>query len=475
MVLTGSLVVVSLGATALTDTQGQSALERAESAMTLFKSRASTVALGDSPSQRVAFGRDEGQFTSTNESGWLRVTHRNNTGTGDNETVLNRSLGAVVYANGDTKLAYQAGGVWRSDDDGRSRMVSPPEFHYRGATLTVPLIRVTNTDGGAGGATARITSAGPTRRVFPNATTGYENPVTNGTVTATIESRYYRGWADYLRQRTDGNVTVDPDRERVQVELVSSGFGVGAFEMPQEGNSLDVRGFGENHPIDTYELTLAADSGGAGDGSGNAFNNMHWSFFADEGSEQFEIHFYSDGGCSGGTYSSDLDVSIYYHDDSEMGGAESEEWQNGSVDVGGNDDFAVDCDAEELTVDLLSDTRLTYGDINLTGSDNKWQFGAEIRDENVLSPTATFGAHDADADRGNYTVGESQTLGFLTNHYLERLGPDFSLEVTDGPGGSSRVDETASTGTLTYDTSGDSGRYLTYLHVTDNRIRVTFD
>jgi hypothetical protein len=480
MVISGTALVVTLGATALTDTQSTSELERGENSMTLFNTRTSMVALGNSPSQSVSFGRDSGTLDSRSDAGWLRVTH-NEFQPGTNETIFNNSLGAVVYTNGATEIAYQGGGVWRQDDAGETLMVSPPEFHYRGATLTLPIVRVASDAGDTGGATATITRTDPTRRVFPNETAstggdevgdpynvtdaGYENPVTNGTVTVTVRSRYYQGWADYFRQRTDGAVTVSPDKSRVSVSLQSLSGSVGEFEMPSVGNSLSIRGLGDDHPLNAYELTLASD--------GN-FNNMHWSMYADNGNEQFELHFFSEGKCNGGSYQSnkDFDVSIYYYN-SSGGETIHEEWQNTSVDIANNDDFDVDCSAGEIRADLMGNTTMAMGDIALTGSDNKWEYGPEISSRDVPGETNSFTFHDG-ADEGNYTSGEGEALGFLVNHYFELLGPGFDLTVTDGPGGSSRVDEGASSGELDFETA-DGAEYITFLHITENEVNVTFD
>lgn len=482
MVISGTAIVVTLGATALTDTQTTSELNRGENSMTLFNTRTSMVALGNSPRQSVSFGRDSGTLDSRSDAGWLRVTH-NEFQPGTNETIFNNSLGAVVYTNDNTEIAYQGGGVWRKGDAGDARMVSPPEFHYRGATLTLPIVRIGSDSRDSGGTTARITKTEPTRRVFPNETaptggdeigapydvtdTRYENPVSNGTVNVTVQSRYYQGWADYFRQRTEGDVTEFPAANRVRVVLRSLSGSVGEFEMPSVGNSIPVRGLGSDHPLDTYELTLAAD--------GN-FNNMHWSMYADNGNEQFEIHFYSEGKCNGGSYQSnkDFDVSIYYYDSS---GSETvhEEWQNTSVDILDNDDFDVDCSAGEINADLMGNTTMSMGDISLTGSDNKWEYGPEISSRSVGSETTSFTVHDnGTIDMGNYSSGESEELGFIVNHYFDLLGPQFDLTVTDGPGGSSRVDEGASSGELDFDTA-DGTKYITFLHITENEVNVTFE
>lgn len=495
MVLTGTAVVITLGETALSDTQTTSELERAENSMTLFNTRTAMVALGNSPSQTVSFGQDSGDIESIDDSGWLRVTHNNYNSSNDDEVIFNRSLGSVVYTNNDVQIAYQGGGVWRKSGIGAAIMISPPEFHYRGATLTLPVVRVRNSASTGAGTTATIDRSSETKRVYPNETgetpgtnevgapyngtdDPYTNPVVNGTVDVTVQSEYYQGWASYFRQRTDGNVTVDDSQNRVSVELTTLSGSVGDFEMPAEGNGLGVNGIGDDHPVNEYTLNLSADN------SGKNFNNMHWAFYADNGNEQLEFHFYSDGKCKGGSpqnFNGDIDMSIYYYNTS---GSETihEEWQNVSVNANDtndgsidNTDFNVNCDNYMLNVSLMSDTELEYNDIQLTGSNNKWYYGPDIDSLDVDNETNSFTTHDnGTVDMGNYTTGETEELGFLVNHYLQLLGPNFNLQVTDGPGGSSRIDESGSTGNLDFDTASGA-EYITYLHITENNVEVTFD
>ena len=477
MVLAGTAVVVALGSAALGDVERQSELERAEHSMTLFNSRAAMVGLGDSPSQQVSFGDDSGSFAIEEDDSWLRITHSNYTGNGDDEVVYNNTLGTVMYRNDGTRIAYQGGGVWRKDREGDAMMISPPEFHYRAATLTLPIVRIANGDDADDGSTIQINRASETRRVFPNATsvtgsnvgapynvTGadYHNPVANGTVNITIKSEYFHGWAQYFRSNTEGQVTTFPDKNRVRVTLVSLAGSIGDFQMPSEGNSLEIRGMGDDHPIDTYEITLKPDP---------HYQNMHWSFYAEEGNEQFELHFYSTGQCTGSNYNGDIDMSVYYYNSS--GGATiHEEWQNQSVKVNENPDFTLDCDTGELTVDLMSSTPMAYGDISLTGSNNKWLFGPEIDSRSIVGDSTSFDIHGPDS--GQYEIGDEANLGFVVNHYFQLLGPQYDLTITDGPGGSSRVDESESSGRLVFDTSTGS-QYITYLHVTENDIDVTVD
>ena len=458
----GTGLVVGLGATALDDTRREADLQRTEHALTLLDSRGAMTALGESGSQHVRLsGSGDGAYAVHDDSGWLRIRHLNHTGTGENEMVYNASLGSLVYRNGDTRLAYEGGGVWRTTADG-TVMVSPPEFHFRDATLVLPIIRVGGSGSASGSVDAAIDRGETARHVFPNATdvatngTGapydhgganYTNPIEEGTVEITIHSDHYRGWAKFFRTRTEGNVSVDHANRLARVELLTVSA-VGAFPMPAEGNGVNVRGMpNEGAPVTAFELTLEADNGGRN------FGNLHWSLYVDKGDERFELHFYSPNKCSGGSFSGDIDVSVYYWNTSS---SKYEGWQNQSVDPATSPDFSVDCSDYTLSMNLGGNTPMTYGDIDMTGNDNKWYFGSDIKSSSA-KPTTPFDESEA-------------PLGDVINHYFELLGPEFTLTVTDGPGGSSRIDEGASSGQLEYE--GGGARYITYLHVTENEVRI---
>ncbi len=85
-------------------------------------------------------------------------------------------------------------------------MVSPPEFHYRDATLTLPLVTVSGS--GTIRDRASITHNRTTSH-FPNTTrnANFTNPLEDGKVNVTLQSEYYRAWGGYFEERTDGDVT----------------------------------------------------------------------------------------------------------------------------------------------------------------------------------------------------------------------------------------------------------------------------
>jgi len=214
MAVVGS--TVALGAVALTDSQQTADLQRAEGAMTQLDSKASLVAHGESPSQRLQLDLDRtADFRVDDEAGWMRIEVETDDGT-TNETV---PLGAVVYENGGDTVAYQGGGVWRSNGDG-VRMVSPPEFHYRGSdgteTLTLPLVRIEDSRGPLQDSVSLTDTGRPPERLFPSA--NGSNPLLGGNVTVTVNSEYAEAWGRFFESRTSATVTELGD-DRVEVRL----------------------------------------------------------------------------------------------------------------------------------------------------------------------------------------------------------------------------------------------------------------
>jgi len=215
LTIVGAGSVVVFGAGAIDDSTSSVDVGQAEHALTQLDSKTSLVAHGSSDTQRVRLTRNNrGNVAIDEDAG--RMTVRIVNGTHGDETIMNESLGAVSYDRERTTLAYQGGGVWRADGDGNgSTMVSPPEFHYQQGTLTLPLVRLRGDD--VSGREVRITQAGPTDGHYPNATRS--NPLTQGTVFVTVQSRYYRAWGTFFAERTSGNVTYDDANRTATIEL----------------------------------------------------------------------------------------------------------------------------------------------------------------------------------------------------------------------------------------------------------------
>jgi hypothetical protein len=444
------------------------------------------VALGESGAQSVSFGQDSGVIETRPTDGYLMIKHSDYDGWGTDTELYNETLGAVVYENGDSELAYQGGGVWRKDAQGKAQVISPPEFHYRGETLTLPVVRVNGNASGSGSVSTRISASTRAEKVYPDQSVQYSNnsqyylnPIRTGNVSVYVKSDYYRGWATYFRERTEGNVTVFDGNQTVKVQLKSIGGAPGEFDMPRETKSLDVEGFGENHPINEFTITLK--------GNNKDFNNGQWSLYSTQGGDEFEMHIEFQDKCNGG-YSGTVDFSVYYYNSSTD---VSHEWQNDSIDPNADSAFDVDCANNEFTVDLASTkTNLTYGEIEpSSGANNQWCFGANIDDYDVEdSPTLNIHGSADGPTTFEKNVG-NHTMNYVVNHYMERMGVNYDLTVTDGPGnsecltdhnnnnnnnntGPGRINEDQSSGVLRYDEDGGA-QYITYLHVTDNEVNVT--
>ncbi|MFW5937457.1 MAG: DUF7289 family protein [Halanaeroarchaeum sp.] len=477
----GTGAIVGIGAQAYADAERSATISQAEHSLTQFDSNAAVVALGESSSQRVDLGGSgDGEFEAERDSGWLRVVHHNATGSDRDETVYNASMGSVSYKQDDVEIGYQGGGVWERRGNG-SVMRSPPEFNYRGATLTLPVIRVANDDQASGRTDAVVTQPDDSRRVFPNDSddgdrdwddegapygdgSAYENPVTSGNVTVTVHSRFYDAWGEFFRTRTAGEVSVDHDRERATVELVTPDT-VGDFDL---GNAMDddgitARGQDTGHSLTDWNVTFETE------GEGNDFNNWYGGFYAESGDHRFEyvIHVPSKN-------PSDLELRMFYRD-TDTG--EQHEWVNDSIpadrgpvrlkDGGGGE-------PAKLIVDLTSGDatdglNLTYEDTSPGESNYDWS--------GEPAENATFGHEGDDGENTTFETDEEATTYHLSRHYVALLGDEFTLNAregsTGGDGKGAHVDPDASGGTFEYESGG--GTYITYLHVTENGIEVELE
>jgi hypothetical protein len=477
LTITGAGVVVAFGSSALADVQDQTSTDRAEHAMTMLDARTAVVGLGEGSVQTVRLGRGDGDYAVESESGWLRIDHANYTD-GETEEIYNASLGSVTYQRGGTTVAYQGGGVWRQQAGGTS-MVSPPEFHYRGTTLTLPVLRIRSTDAASGDTTATIRQSDELVRVFPNESDTYDatgepyvNPVRNGTASVTVHSRYYEGWADYFRTRTTGNVSVDEDNRTATVVLETTDI-VGSFPYPEKGGSVPVRGIAEGHSVTDFETSIKKDSG--------TFNNLYVSYYVEKGDRAYEAAVEVPSGignnyCDGDEPGSEtLTMDVYYDDQSTSEGVHR--WSNDSIpsDSGG---VQLDCDDGDTVIRIdftSSEQNLTYGESNV---DEDTAIDWDERNESATEkPDPTKFAHEGDdGENTTYHYDDEQTLRILTRHYFAMFGQEFKLRVDHGPGdrGTTQIDTSGSGGVLRYDTV-EGGSYITYLHVTENNVTVELD
>lgn len=259
LALTSALAIAGIGTLTLEEGRRVVETESGVQAMTELDSRASLVALEGGDSVTIDFNaRDRHGGVSVNDSGEMRFVLRN---TSSNTRIWNEStsLGTVTYANGDARIAYQGGGVWRSDGGTGSVMIAPPEVHYEHGTLTLPLIRVAGA--ARGSSSLRIEETGQ-RNLYPSGSEESDrtNPVPEGTeLSLFVTSDYYQAWASFFRTRIGGNVSVFHENRTVRVDLAAP---VARFKIDSglisvgTGSPIDMQGSGGNPTfVDSYDST----------------------------------------------------------------------------------------------------------------------------------------------------------------------------------------------------------------------------
>ena len=196
--------LLTVGGAVVDDTRADAEHSQMENSMSAFSSKASLVGLGESGHQRFSLGRvSQGRVDVREDAGRVHVKIQRN---GTNETVRETSMGAVVYENDGREIAYQGGGVWARQGD-FSRMLSPPEFHYRAETLTFPIINVTGDGAASGDIRGTVRSDTEAQQWYPDdSEEDFDNPLANGTVYVEIESEYCRGWQSFFERRSQGRV-----------------------------------------------------------------------------------------------------------------------------------------------------------------------------------------------------------------------------------------------------------------------------
>jgi len=253
LTLTGISLITLVGVPSIYKMQEMVSVRNVEQAFTILDSRASQVSLGESRMQRSDINLGGGSMIvkpNSSEKSFVLIELKS----GSNVTKsIPIEMGKTVYMLGEREIAYEGGGVWSKYPAG-SVMLSPPEFHFNGVTLTLPIVNISGNSsiGGKGSASLKIEKVnndGNTTKIYPNST--LTNPIPDNVtkVNITIYSKYYDAWADYFKSINLVKVYSYPAEKKVTVTLETppliTNFSYGALAS----NEIELRNGAE---IDSY-------------------------------------------------------------------------------------------------------------------------------------------------------------------------------------------------------------------------------
>jgi hypothetical protein len=245
ILVVGIGIVIVLAAPIIQDSKNEAYLKNVEQGFTVLDSKISLVSLGKSPSQLVQIYTQAGNIVVDNEN-LSRMTVFLSKDSVEYE-LYNESLGTIQYQLGEDKVAYEGGGVFRKyPGDSDPVMITPPEFHFNGETLTLPIIRVnSNTSIGGSGVISMYFRSNNSQVIFPK-DPEFVNPLEFGkTVKVVIKSDYYKAWEKYIEERTEFLALSNNATKEVTVIL----------NTKPNNESQDV-----DYPIDVYGLNTVNDS-----------------------------------------------------------------------------------------------------------------------------------------------------------------------------------------------------------------------
>nr|WP_245250122.1 hypothetical protein [Methanolobus bombayensis] len=460
LTITSVSVIFLYGVPTIYEMEDIANAQKVEQAFTVLDSRTSKVALGESPSQTTSLSMMAGDLkvNGNNESynsskiviisvdinaTWYNSykNNRHRWGSWKSYTSnpemneFNASMGSIVYRDNDRIIGYEGGGVWSKYPTGKSVMISPPEFHYNGETLTLPVMRVQGDSLHSGKSDVDITVSSNNMPVVlypdPGSDNRRTNPLTSDKVIIYIKSDFYNAWADYANTLAYATATTDDYNSTAVVELeVIPAMGKDSLKSAFKVGSVNPS---NPEPIYNFSFDLEARAS-------QGLNPSNYQITATSGTKTLTYTLAKKGGAN------QLLLDVEYEDTS-VGSVET--WEHNGIFVvnGAKDD-------QSSTVDLLSKTYTLEYDEN---NDFSWDNDSSIS----LGPNV------------DYSKGDIMPLYNLTQHYMKLITMDGSVLFTlQQPGHSDPVDYDESTLTLYYDGMPGS---ITYLHVSRNDLSVNLN
>ncbi len=424
-------MITLFGVPAIYNLQDMTNVKNTEQAFTMLDSRASKAILGGSPLQISDVDLGGGALTvepnSTNNPSYMEIKSANDI---FNVTI---PMGKIKYQLGDRIVAYEGGGVWSKYPSG-SVMLSPPEFHYNGVTLTLPVVNISgNTSvGGKGSATVSINKKRPIVQ-YPNASfSDRTNPVNysiSGKVYVNITSDFYDAWAEYAESLGYTKVSEDKNNLTTSIELTVVPTTLG--QSTDISDPIVFRGVdaGNKTPLENFSFRILPP------------NNLIWDIRT--GSENKKLFFDFKGNSL--KTGDKVNIAVGY-----QVGDTAEVWEgnNFTVQTGGYVD-----------VDLLNKSiNLTYKQSDAIGSNN-CNNPSKIPGNKINGTGFSWGE--------TLNISSTQkSLYNITQHYFHLMAQDGDISFNQC---GSQWPKAGSTMLLDYTATGA----ITYLHITENRADVS--
>lgn len=438
----GVSMISLYGIPAIFSLQDMANVKNVEQTFTVLDSQASRAVMGESPLQITNINLGGGSLTvepnSTQSPSYIMV----------NSTIFSLTIpmGKIEYQLGDRIVAYEGGGVWSKYPSG-TVMLSRPEFHYNGVTLTLPVFNISGNDSTGGRGTASVSvKKSATQVLFPSPNwINRTNPVNFsqvGKVYVTFKSDFYKAWADHIGTLSSAKVvSTDDTNSTAKIELTVYPAYIGRSES-SIAEPIAFRGLdGSNStPLNNFSLSIKGID-----------SSFQWDIRSKSASGNKRLIFDLKQESSGG--SDYLTIKIGYENDGLLGYSDhAETWIGDKL-------FPVQGNYSE--VDLLNKS------INLTYASNGVGTVSSCSDVTQIYQTEfnTTGFSWTDRVVNTTDPYNKQSLYNITQHYIQLMAQesDFSLYQCS-PAGSHGPDPVS---TMYIDYYAPGG--LTYLHITDNR------
>ncbi|MEM2933397.1 MAG: hypothetical protein QXQ02_02960 [Halobacteria archaeon] len=406
--------IFTLSLPEILDSQEVVKLQNIEQAFTVLDSKISLSALGESPSQVVALDTSSGSAAILSDSS-LKILMRQS---GVDHMIYNSTLGTLLYELNGEEIAYEGGGVWRKYANGGVVMVSPPEFHYNGETLTFPIIRLNGSARVAGGiATLHANSEGITV-FFQNTTANplFQNPVYGSTTIVIVKSKYYKAWAEYMQERTEFHGVVAHD------------------------NLSEVAAYLNSRPAPSMNFTIPLDIIGLNTSNSTPVSNFTFEFYNVTSNFELELIGSNSQGRNlsitmqkkSGEGTEGIAVAISYQEQAK----EIENWEAVKW---------IAIENETAFINLLN----TSINLSYTSNDNSWSWLYEEVPYNK-----------------SYTKGMQIDLPLAIQHYFRLLGPTFTFNYGSKHQG---FNETSGRVYLQYECMPP---VITFLHIVEHKVNL---